>query len=33
MDLGKHFYNYEHKLTETKNNKTNYALDIIDFIL
>ena len=33
MDLGKHFYNYEHKLTETKNNKTNYALEIIDFIL
>ena len=33
MDLGKHFYNWEHKLTETKNIKTNYALDIIDFIL
>jgi hypothetical protein len=32
MDLGKHFYNWEHKLTETEQ-KANYALEIIDFIL
>ena len=32
MGLGKHFYNHEHKLTINQS-PSNYALDIIDFIL